>query len=179
MIINILILAVALAIDAMLVSFSYGLILNQNKYKYAIIFAVFFGFFQFLMPVIGWFLSGFIYDVLALYSKWIVFVVFIFLGIKFLKSAFIEEKIEYCEKVSIFCVFCLAIATSIDALGAGVSLKFQNMPIIFSALLIGIVTFLLSFSGFFVTSIFQKIPHKPVEILGALLLIYLAVKALL
>lgn len=176
---EIIILSFALALDAMLVSFSYGLIINKNRLNNSLKLACSFGFFQFFMPVLGWWLTGYVYNYLKIYSKWIVFIVFLILGFKFLKEAFSQEDDELQnECISLACLLCLAIATSIDALGAGVSIKFLNTSIILPSVLIGLITSVLSIIGFFMACIFNFIGKKYIEIVGAVLLMYLAVKAL-
>jgi len=178
-ILEIIILSVALAVDAMIVSFAHGILLCSKRVLNSIILGIFFGFFQFLMPLLGYYLTGVLYSKLEIYSKWIVFFIFLVLGLKFLKSAF-EEKEEnkiYC--LSLFCVFSLAIATSIDALGAGISLKFLSVEPLFPSIVIGFITFVLSLIGFWITNIFKTIPSKPIEIVGSVLLIYLSIKSIL
>ena len=177
---EIILLAVALALDAMLVSFSYGLIINQRRMYNSILLSSAFGFFQFLMPIIGFYLTSLFYTKLQLYSKWIVCIIFMILGLKFLKEALgkLEEKNEI-QCIGFFCIFCLAIATSIDALGAGVSLKLTQTKILFAVVQIGVITFFLSLFGFWFTKLFEKMPSKPIEITGVILLIYLAIKAIL
>lgn len=178
--IEILILAIALSLDALIVSFSYGLIIKKSKLKNALLLAFFFGLFQFLMPVLGWFLSSFVYEILEAFSKWIVFTVFLLLGLKFIKESILnkeqEEKIENC--ISLLCVLLLAVATSIDALGAGISFRFTNISVLKPSLIIGSITFINSFVGFYIASLFKQIPSKVVGITGSMLLFYLAVKAL-
>ena len=179
-VIEILILSVAMAIDALVVSFAYGLVINAKRIQNALIMAFFFGIFQFLMPIFGWFFTGAIYSYLEKFSKWIVFCVFIFLSIKFLKDAF-EKKEETCKIscIGIFCILGLALATSIDAFGAGVSIRLLNTDIIFPSCVIGIITFFLSFLGFVIAGFLNKIPAKYIEISGGFLLFYLAIKSLL
>lgn len=178
--IEIIVLSIALALDAMLVSFSYGLIINQRRIYNSLLLSGSFGFFQFLMPIIGFYLTGLFVSKLELYSKWIVFVIFLILGLKFLKEALIDKKEENkIQCIGFFCILCLAIATSIDALGAGVSLKLTQTKLLFSIIQIGIITFFLSMFGFWFTKLFDKMPTKPIEMIGALLLIYLAIKAIL
>ena len=177
--IEILILSVAMAIDALIVSFSYGLIMDSKRLFNSLLLATSFGFFQFLMPILGWGLSTVVYDFLFMYSKFVVFIVFMMLGIKFLKDSFEKEEQAKISCLSIVCIVGLSFATSIDALAAGVSIKFKDMGILFPAVLIGIVTFLLSFFGFWSTKIFKKLPKKMVGCFGAFLLIYLAIKAFL
>lgn len=176
---EIIILAIALALDALIVSFSYGLIVNTKRIKNALILAGAFGFFQFLMPVLGWNFTGIIYSYLEKYSKWIVFLIFLVLGLKFLQEAFSKEEKQSISCVTFVCTLTLAIATSIDAFGAGVSIRLLNEQIVFPALIIGIITFILSFCGFFVACALSKFPHKYIEICGALLLFYLAIKSLI
>ncbi len=177
--IEIIILSIALAIDAMLVCFSYGLIIDKNKLLNSVIMSLSFGFFQFLMPVIGWHVSEIFYSKLYLYSNLVVFLIFTFLGIKFIKNAFEKKKSENINCISFFCVMGLAFATSVDALGAGISIKFMNMEILYPSITIGIITLIISLFGFWITEIFKKMPSKYVEIAGGLLLIFLAVKTLI
>ncbi len=179
LIFEIFILAIALAIDAMLVSFSYGLIINYKRIKTSLIMAVFFGFFQALMPVLGWFLSGLVYSKFEVYSKYIVFFIFMILGLKFIFDIFKEEENNKEKCISLACLLCLSVATSIDAFAAGISIKFSNMPILFSACLICCVTFCLSLIGFWISEIFKKFPSAIFELLGGILLISLGIKALM
>ena len=176
---EIFILAVAMAIDCTVVSFSYSLILNRNRFANSILFALVFGFFQGLMPIIGYFLTGFVYGRLEAYSKWIVFTIFMFLAYKFLKDSFSKEEKISISCVTVGCLFGLAIATSIDALGAGVSLRFSGVNIWFTAAVITSVTAVMSFIGFWTANLFKKLPSKYMEITGAILFVYLAIKSVL
>jgi putative Mn2+ efflux pump MntP len=175
---EIIILGLALAIDAMFVSFSYGLVISKDKLKNALFLAFAFGFFQFLMPVTGWFFTGSIYSYIKDYSKWVVFAVFIMLALKFLKEAF-EKKNEIKENcLSLSCVLSLAIATSIDALGAGVSIRCLSSLILKEAVIIGIITFILSITGFYIAGFLKKLNSKYAQIIASIVFVYLAVKAL-
>ena len=172
------ILAAVLAIDAMLVSFSYGLVIYERRNKNALMMASSFALFQFIMPLIGWFFTNFVYGYLQTYSKWIVFSVFIFLGLKFLFETFKnEDKIEI-VCISFFCLISLSVATSIDALGAGVTIRLCNANVLFFSFLTGFITFCLSLFGFFVTSLIKNINSKILGVIAALLFVYLAIKAL-
>ncbi len=174
---ELIILAAALALDALIVSFSYGLILNQKRFYNSLKLAVSFGFFQCIMPILGWNFTECIYTYIKNYSKWIVFTIFLLLGIKFFKEAFENKKTTICN-ISFNCLLYLSIATSIDAFGAGVTIKCLNSTILLPAFIIGIITFILSFLGFYSANFFKKFPSKYMEILGALVLIYLAVENL-
>lgn len=173
-----LILAFALAVDALTVSFSYGLILNGNRFINAFKFAFMFGFFQFFMPVLGWYFTDFVSGALEKYSKILVFTVFMFLALKIFKDAFEQEKEVKTECITFGCLLILATATSIDAFFAGISIKMMNLKVLYPALLIGCVTFILSFSGFIIANKMKHIPKKALNITGAILLSYLALKAL-
>lgn len=177
--IDILILAIALSIDACVVSFSNGLIFTQNKRVNSLMLAVSVGFFQFLMPVIGYFAAQSVSKYVDAYDHWIVFGIFILLGAKFIKDAFKEEKEEKIDCYMCFkYIFLVSIATSIDALGAGVSIAFTKTQIWFPAIIIGIITFINSLLGFWGGYLFKKFPTKNLEISGGIILILLAFKIL-
>ena len=175
---EIIVLSVALALDAMVVSFSYGLVLLEQRLKNSLKLSGAFGFFQFIMPVIGWFLADWVYKYIKDYAKYIVFAVFIFLAVKFIKEAFSKENAVNKECISLLCLFTLAVATSIDALGAGISIRLLNTNIWFPALLIGIITSALSIFGFWFAVIFRRVNTSILKIIAGLLFVYLAVKAL-
>lgn len=178
---DIFILAVALSIDACVVSFSNGLIFTQNKRLNSFMLAVSVGFFQFLMPIIGYFSAQSINKYVQPYDHWIVFGIFILLGAKFIKDAFKNED-EKEEKIHCYLCFkyiiLVSIATSIDALGAGVSIAFSGTKILFPAIVIGIVTFINSLLGYWSGYLFKKFPTRNLEISGGLILIGLAIKIL-
>jgi len=177
--IDILILAIALSIDACVVSFSNGLIFTQNKRTNSLMLAFSVGFFQFLMPVIGFFLVQSVSKYVEPYDHWIVFGIFVLLGAKFIKDAFNEKE---AEKINCYLCFnyiiLVSIATSIDALGAGVSIAFTGTKILFPAIIIGVITFINSLLGFWSGNLFKKFPTKNLEIFGGLILILLAFKIL-
>lgn len=179
-ILDILILAIALSIDACVVSFSNGLIFTQNKRVNSLMLAASVGFFQFLMPVIGYFLAQSINKYVEPYDHWIVFGIFVLLGAKFIRDAFKDEKEEKINCYMCFkYIFLVSIATSIDALGAGVSIAFTKTQIWFTAIIIGVITFINSLLGFWGGYLFKKFPTKNLEITGGIILILLAFKILL
>lgn len=177
---DIFILAIALSIDACVVSFSNGLIFTQNKRLNSFMLAASVGFFQFLMPIIGYFTAQSVNKYVEPYDHWIVFGIFVILGAKFIKDAFKEAKEE-----KLHCYLCfkyiimVSIATSIDALGAGVSIAFSGTKILFPAIVIGIITFINSLLGFWSGYLFKKFPTRNLEISGGLILIGLGFKILI
>ena len=178
-IVQILFLALALSIDAMVVSFSQGLIFKKQKRKNSLILAFFLGFFQFLMPILGYFGSLPVYKYLQFINTWIVFIIFMLLGIKFIKEAFDEKEDETICNLSLGCLLAFAIATSIDAFGAGISLCFSHVKVWFPSILIGVVTFINSLLGFWFGYLFKNFPTKYLEIFGGIILIGLAIKAII
>ncbi len=176
---ELIILSIALALDALIVSFSYGTVIREKRYQNAFFLAFSFGFFQMLMPILGWFFTNIIYSYVEKYSKWVVFIIFFVLGVKFLKEAVFDLEEKHISCISPICMFGLAIATSIDAFGAGASIKLLNVEIWQPAVIIGIITYMLSFMGFIIAGTLKNISEKHVGILGALILFYLALKALI
>ena len=133
--ITIILLAVALSIDACVVSFAHGLVLPDKRVRNSLMLALFTGVAQGIMPTIGYFSTQVVYKYVAPASKWLVFAIFLYLGIKFIQEAFEKDKeIPLC--LSLQCLFMIAIATSIDALAAGVSISLTKTPILFPACLI-------------------------------------------
>lgn len=176
--IEILILAFALSIDACVVSFSYGLCTATRKRLTALALALTTGFFQALMPVIGYFFTNAIKSFVEPYAKWIVFIIFMYLGITFIKEAFKDDdNKELC--VDLKTLLLIGIATSIDAFSAGITLSLTNSPLIFSILAIGLITFANSIFGFAGGFCLKQFNSKALEIFGGVLLIALAINSLI
>lgn len=177
---DIIFIAIALSMDACVVSFSNGLIFKKNRFLNSLIIAFSVGFFQFLMPIIGYFFASFVSRFVQPFSHYIIFAIFMILGAKFIKDALSKnEKEENIDPVLSFkYVLIISIATSIDALFAGVSFAFSNTKILIPAIIIGIITFINSLIGFWNGYLFKKFPQKNLEITGGLILILLAFKLL-
>ena len=173
--IEIFLLALALSIDACVVSFSYGLTFNQNRFRNALLLALFTGVFQGIMPCLGYFLTSFVKSYISAFANLIIFVIFLFLGLKFIKEAFEEKKKPLC--IGFTCLLLIGIATSIDAFSAGISLALYNNNIFKSAILITFITFINSILGFSLGGRLKDLPTKPLEIFAGMLLIGLGIKA--
>lgn len=173
---EIILLALALSIDAMVVSFSYGLTFRENRTKNALLLAFSTGFFQAGMPLIGYYLTGFVKSFIAPYASIIVFTIFLFLGLKFIKEAF--EKKEPPQCISTACLVIIGIATSIDAFSAGISLALYGNRILKPVLLIGAVTFINSCLGFKLGGKLKHIPSTALEVFAGLVLLALGIKAI-
>lgn len=177
--IEIIFLSVALGIDCLIVSFAQGLIFTSKKKRNSFILAFTMGLFQGIMPLISYYPTGLVSKYLTQYSSWIVFTIFLVLGLKFIIEAYGQkEKQEVC-KIGLKCLIALGIATSIDALGAGVTLKLLNTNIVSAAVIIASASFIMSLTGFWTGNKITKIPEKYLEITGGIILIGLAVKSIL
>ena len=176
--IEILILAFALSIDACVVSFSYGLCTQTRKRITALALALTTGCFQGFMPVIGYYFTNAIKNFIQPYAKWIVFIIFMYLGITFIKEAFKHED-NQALCVNWKTLLLIGIATSIDAFSAGITLSLTESPLIFSAITIGIVTFANSSFGFASGFCLKRFNSKSLEIFGGVLLLALAIKSLI
>jgi putative Mn2+ efflux pump MntP len=173
---EIFVLALALSVDACIVSFSYGLTFTKNRFKNALLLATFTGVFQSIMPCIGYFLTGFVRAYIEPFAPIIVFAIFTFLGLKFIKDAF--SKKETPSSISLACLFLIGVATSIDAFSAGISLSLYGNKILKPMALIGIITFLDSLLGFSLGLKLKNIPTIGLEIIAGISLIILGIKSL-
>ena len=128
-IIDILLLALALAVDAFVVSFSYGLIIKQKRNKAAFKLASATGLGQFVMPILGWYGAQSIYQLIAQVDHWIAFFVFLTLGLKVIVDALKEcdckQKLD--KNLSFKVLLMIGVATSIDAFVSGSMLYCNNL----------------------------------------------------
>ncbi|HOV14277.1 MAG TPA: manganese efflux pump MntP family protein [Spirochaetota bacterium] len=182
--ISVILIAIGLSMDAFAVSMSSGCIMKKLRVKMALRISLFFGFFQALMPIIGYLAGSGLKIYIEKFDHWVAFIILLIIGIKMLFEAFAIEKSETEDEKkpnyeSLFILFSLAIATSIDALAVGITFSLLNANIFISAGIIGFITFMLSFIGVFFGCKFGNIFKKKVEILGALVLIGIGIKILI
>ena len=177
-IIELFILAIGLSMDAFAVSICKGLSLRKIKVKHMCIASAWFGGFQALMPLIGYFLGSFFTDMITTYSHWIAFALLLLLGSNMIKESLGEED-DVDSNMDAKNMFLLAIATSIDALAVGVTFAFLQVDIIPAVSFIGIVTFICSAIGVKVGSIFGSKYKSKAEFSGGIILILIGIKLLL
>lgn len=175
--ISIFLLAVGLAMDAFSVSITRGLSLKCNI-KYALTIAIFFGGFQALMPVLGWYSGMQLQSLISAVAPWIAFILLAAIGIKMIHESFSSEE-EICKVFSLKELLILSIATSIDAFAVGVTFAILNISIITPIIIIGLVTFVLSFIGVYIGKNMGHLFGNKIEILGGLILIAIGLKILL
>lgn len=175
---EIILLAIALSIDACIVSFSYGITFTEKRLKNSLSLAICTGLFQGIMPIIGYFLTSFVKSFIEPYASLIVFLIFSYLGIKIILEAFETNKQKpLC--IDLKCLLLVGIATSVDAFSAGITLALFGNNIFKPAILIALVTFSNSIIGFVLGGKLKHLPTKGLEIFAGLLLILLGIKAFL
>lgn len=179
---QLLLLAVGLSMDAFAVSVCKGLSVKKAGLKESAICGIWFGGFQAIMPVIGFFLGRLFAGAIEAFDHWVAFGLLAIIGINMLKEAF--EKDCDCENnsgdFSFKTMLVMAVATSIDAMAVGISLAMAGGVNIWLAVaLIGTVTFALSAVGVKVGNVFGSRFEKKAQAAGGIILLLLGVKILL
>ncbi len=177
---ELLLLAVGLSMDAFAVSVCKGLSMQNTGPKEGVICGAWFGGFQALMPLIGFFLGTLFAGAIEAFDHWVAFGLLAVIGINMLKEAFSKEEECCCADMSAKNMFVMAVATSIDALAVGISLAMAgDVNIVTAVLLIGAITFFLSAAGVKIGSVFGNRFEKKAQIAGGCILILLGLKILL
>ena len=176
-------LGVGLSMDAFAVSVCKGLAMKKATLKSQMICGIWFGGFQALMPLIGYFLGAMFADAIKSFDHWIAFGLLALIGANMLKEA-LEKECDCCDEhnadMSVKTMFVLAVATSIDALAVGISLAMAGDVNIWAAIaLIGVTTCGLSALGVKIGNIFGSRYEKKAEFAGGVILILLGLKILL
>ena len=170
--------AVGLSMDAFAVSVCKGLSVKQLRPRHALLAGLYFGGFQFLMPVLGW-LLGFRFEaMITQIDHWIAFLLLCLIGGNMIKESFSKEE-ELNDDFGVKTMLLLAVATSIDALAVGITFAFLSVKILPAAGLIGVTTFLLSVAGIAIGHFFGARFKAGAERLGGIILILIGLKILL
>lgn len=184
---EIILLAIALAMDCFTVSIVSGIILEKqcNQYSSIMMMAFLFGFFQAMMPLLGWLGVSHFQTYMEAYDHWIAFCLLAFIGGKMVKESFDDEKEQHFNPCKLKTQLLLAIATSIDALAIGISfactgynaLSQLTLPLI----IIGLVSFFFSIIGYHLGRRFGKTITRRLkpELVGGAILIIIGVKILI
>lgn len=175
-------LALSLAMDCFAVSCSAGALQSNLKTRNILAFAFSFGFFQALMPLLGWLGGEMVVRYLSRFTNWIAFGILAFIGVKMIIEGLRHDGSgSKVDMTRIGTVLLLSIATSIDALAVGFGFSMmQDVRIGLALFLIGIVSFIVSLIGYYLTRHLQKLVKASVaEIIGGVVLIALGVKILL
>ncbi len=165
--------------DSFSVSVANGLATKTFKISKALTIALFFGLFQGLMPIFGWLAGEYIADYISAFDHWVAFGLLTIIGVKMIYESISNKPAKFLRAYTLKVILILSIATSIDALAVGLSFSFLDISIFFPAIIIGVITFLLSFFGVYVGGRFGKVLKNRIEILGGLILIVIGLKILL
>lgn len=177
-ILDLFILAVGLSMDAFAVSVCKGLSLGKIKPKHMCIAGAWFGGFQALMPLIGYFLGSFFAEMIEKYDHWVAFVLLAIIGGNMIKESFDkDEKVD--SSMDVKSMLLLAIATSIDALAVGVTFAFLQVQIVSAVSFIGVITFIFSAVGVKIGSLFGTKYKTKAELFGGIVLVLIGIKILL
>ena len=191
-IISLITISIALSMDAFSVSICQGLSTKRFSLKMALSCGLWFGFFQALMPLIGYLLGAQFEQFITHIDHWIAFGLLTIIGVNMIREAVEESSSSSSSSLSsssssssssskfnsFKTMLILAIATSIDALAVGVTFAFLKVNIWKSVLVIGITTFLFSFFGVKIGNVFGSRYSKTAEIVGGVILIMLGIKIL-
>ncbi|MCW4028987.1 MAG: manganese efflux pump MntP family protein [Candidatus Bathyarchaeota archaeon] len=178
--VTIILIAFGLAMDAFAVSIANGLTITKNRPQAALLTAGFFGGFQMLMPAIGW-LAGFsLQSILSSVGDWIAFVLLAFIGGKMIYDGVKNKNITgTSDQLKLHKLLLLSVATSIDALLVGFSFAFIETAIFVPILVIGGITFLLSYVGFSFGTGLGEMFGERIKIVGGIILVLIGLKILL
>lgn len=181
--VELLLLAVGLSMDAFAVSICKGLAMKRSTLRAELTCGVWFGGFQALMPLIGFFLGNLFAGAIEAVDHWVACLLLVIIGVNMLKEAFgQDEECDSCGSadLGVKTMFVMAVATSIDALAVGISLAMAgDVNILQAVILIGICTCGLSMAGVKIGSIFGSRFEKKAQLAGGIILILLGVKILL
>ncbi len=173
---ELILIALGLAMDAFAVSVSNGMAISNLRLRDALKFGIFFGAYQALMPLIGWAAGRMFSDYIIAFDHWVAFVLLCYIGIKMIMEAGDEDSASgnTCFRV----LLVLAIATSIDALAAGITFAFMPVSIWKCISVIGLTTFVLSTAGVLLGKRIGEALGKHAQIGGGVLLILMGIKIL-
>ncbi|MDO4174621.1 MAG: manganese efflux pump MntP family protein [Eubacteriales bacterium] len=172
------ILAVGLSMDAFAVSVCKGLSVRQLTWKHACTVGVYFGGFQFLMPLVGFFLGVQFQRYIVSIDHWIAFVLLVLIGANMVRESRDDAEVLN-DSFSFLTMLPLAVATSIDALAVGVTFAFLQVSILPAVLFIGCTTFCLSAVGIKIGHAFGSRYRARAELAGGIVLILMGCKILL
>ncbi len=183
-------LAFALSVDAFVVAFSYGLIIRHRRLTNGLKISLATGAGQFIMPILGFMLTGAVHEYIAAWDHWIGFTVFALLGMHIIREGWenhhAPEEIRTVTTLSLATLFTIGVATSIDAMVAGVSIYLSAiqagaadlLAVMAPASVIGLTTFFCTAVGFFLTKKLHRFPTFYLELAAGIILIGLGVKML-
>ena len=177
--IELFLIGVSLAMDAFAVSVGKGLSVKQVQPRHVMSAGLWFGGFQALMPIIGYFLGCSLAHIVGLVDHWIAFGLLVLIGLNMIRETLSGDDEDQDADFGARKMFVMAVATSIDALTVGVSMAFLDVDIWVAATVIGVVTFALSALGVSLGNRFGAKVGSRAGVLGGVVLIVLGIKILI
>ena len=177
---EILLCAIGLSMDAFAVAVCKGLAIKKINFSKAVIVGAWFGIFQGIMPLIGYFIGSSFAGYITKYTHWVAFGLLLLIGANMIREAVSKEEEDADASLAFFKMLLLALATSIDALAVGVTLSMTppTIGVWGSAAIICAVTFVLSMVGVKIGNVFGAKYEKKAELAGGCILILLGIKIL-
>ena len=178
---ELILLSIGLGMDAFAVSVCKGISMKKMNWKKASLIGLYFGGFQAVMPILGYFFGTSFESFITNIDHWIAFILLVIIGAKMIQEAFQKDKDEdeYNEDISVKAMLILSIATSIDALAVGITFAFLKVDLVLAFSLIGIITFILSVLGTKIGNRFGDKYKSKAELIGGIILILIGLKILL
>ena len=179
---SILLIAIGLGVDAMSVAVAAGALLGRPSWPAAMRMSFSFGFFQFVMPLIGWFAGRVVARLIEAFDHWVAFGLLLAVGGKMIFEAFREKEAGQAatpDPTRGWTLLMLSVATSIDALAVGLSLAFLGEEILLPSVVIGIAAFAMTWVGMVFGAKASRLFGKKVAVAGGAILIAIGIKILL
>lgn len=176
---DVVLIAIALAMDCFSVSVATGVAIEKPRFRTVLVMALFFGGFQGLMPVLGWFTGGSVSHLIEAFDHWVAFGLLAFIGGNMIRGALSDDESKPLDVTRLRTLFELAIATSIDALVVGVDLGLMRDALLVPALIIAAVSFVFTIAGFYLGVYFKRVCKFNFELVGGIVLIGIGLKILL
>ena len=177
-IIEVLLIAVGVSMDAFAVSIAKGMSAHRVGWRHALLAGLWFGGFQALMPCIGYFLGLGFSTFIGQWDHWVAWLLLTLIGANMVKESFSKEEEGVAHGFGFWHMLTLAIATSIDALAVGVSFAFLEMSIWMPIAIIGLTTMLFSIAGVLLGKKVGERFRSKAELVGGLVLIAIGIKIL-
>lgn len=171
--------AIGLSMDAFAVSVCKGLSVSRLKVSNYLTVGLYFGGFQAIMPLIGYFLGISFRTLVESVDHWIAFVLLGLIGMNMIRESFSKEEDNCNSSFGVGAMLPLAVATSIDALAVGITFSFLNVNIFPAVSFIGVTTFILSILGVYLGNKFGARYSSKAELAGGVVLVIMGLKILL
>lgn len=178
---SILLIAVGLSPDCFAVALSSSIAIQRFSYFQLLRISFAFGFFQFLMPILGWLAGQTIIEIIAQYDHWVALVLLTAVGARMIWEATRsgDSRTQSTDVTKGVVLLTLSVATSIDALAVGLSFAFLEIDIMAASITIGIVTFLITGIGFLLGRKVGSVIGKRAKLVGGVILIGIGLRIVL